>query len=223
MVSKISQDDVLKASKFIKHQFFLSSQDLKRFFHQFEKIVYIPVGKVFEKDEPIPSIDEFFVAYQTYESRLLSAEQKDVNDLRLSLSGAFSLDEKAFGFQEIQSGKKIFKPIKPVMQFQLLSFIIGIDHKIHFTLGKETTYFGLQVLFPQLFIDQDNQIKNGLKEEDSPNANLFRKFVSFLRDETHLITFQLPQGSLKSTIRVTQELFDQIKTLSRYQSFKMEI
>ncbi len=223
MFSKISQDQGLKASKFIKHQFFISSDDLRRFFSEFNELVYLPVGKVFEKAEKLPSLDDFLSAYKIYERRLLIEEIQDVNDIRIPLSGAFSLTQDAFGYQELQHGKKIFKPIKPVMQFQLLSFIIGIDQKIHFTLGKETTYLGLQVLFPQLFIDQDNQIKNGLKEEDSQNAQLFKKFVSFLRDKTQLITFHLPSGSIKSTIRVTQELFNQIKTLSRYQKLKMEI
>jgi hypothetical protein len=223
MFKQIQKDESLKASKFLKHQFFIAKEDFERFFSKFSSLVYIPVGKVFSKDEEIGGLEDFLNAYATYESRLLSNEVTAVADLRIQLSGAFSLTKESFGLQVLQNGSKLFKPIKPVIQFQLLSFMVGIDHKIHFTFGKDVTYLGLQLLYPQLFIDESQEIKNGLKETDSQNARLFKEFVSFLREETRLLTFTIDQKKVKTQIRITEPLFEKIQSLPKFSQFQMEI
>lgn len=223
MHPEISREDALKASKFLKHQFFISSEDFKKFFSNFPELTYMQTGKIFLEGQPLPTINDFLLAYKKYQDRLLSDDQPSVNDLRLDLSGAISLYEEAFGVQVVSHDKKIYKPIKPVVQFQLLSFMIGIDHKIHFAFGKDCTYLGLQILYPQLYIDETQSIKNGLKEDDSPNAKLFKAFVSFLRDETRLIAFHLNEQKLISQIRITEDLFEKIKNLPWFSQYKMQL
>jgi len=218
MFIQIDKDEALKASKFLKHQFFISISDLKLFFSNFPSIRYIPLGKVFQENEPLGGIEEFFKSYEDYQERILKDENRSYNDLRIALSGAFSLFDEAFGFQLLNGDKRIYKPILPVMQMQMLSFMIGIDHKIHFTLGKEVLFLGLQVLFPQLFIDNHQQIQNGLIEKNSPNAPLFKAFASFLRDHTSTLRFTLDGKKVMSTIRISPDLFSKIQNLKKFQS-----
>lgn len=223
MFPPIKKDETLKASKFLKHQFLLSTDDFKFFFSQFESIVYIPTGKVFKKEEGLSHLQEFYDSYDAYLRFLLDESDFDVSRLRVSLSGGFSLFEEAFGCQIVANDSRLYKPIKPVMQFQLLSFIVGIDKKLHFTFGKEALYIGLQVLYPQLFIDEHHQIKNGLKVQESKNAKLFKDFVSFLREKTQLISFEIEGKTIRSQIRINPRLFEKLQHLQKFSKYKMTL
>lgn len=221
MFTQLKNEEGLKAAKFLKHQFFIETKALRQFFEKFPNIQYIPIGKIFLPKEKLPTIENFFLVVQEYEDRLCSENVPIVHDLRINLSGAFSLTNDAFGVQILEGNKRLFKPILPVMQFQLSSFFVGIDKKIHFAFGKEVTYIGLQVLFPQLFISSNQEIKNGLKSTDSPNAELFKSFVSYLRDHTQLISFAIGDTLIKSTIRLSPEIFEQIKKIPRFHQIRM--
>lgn len=218
---QLKKDEGLKASKFLKQQFFIQTSELKEFFSIFPKILYIPTGVIFSLDQQLPTINDFFISCQEYENRLISENIPTVQDIRTALSGAFSVSKEAFGIQLIEGNKKLYKPVLPVMQFQLYSFFIGIDKKVHFTFGKDATYIGLQVLFPQLFIDNNQEVKNGLKIVDSPNAELFKNFVSFLRDNTSLISFAIDDQIVKSTIRMSENIFQKIKNIPRFNQIRM--
>lgn len=223
MFKQIDKEEALKASKFLKHQFFISCDELREFFSQFPTIRYLPLGKVFLENEPLPSIEDFFKNYETYQNRILEEDSKEFNDLRVALSGAFTITDSAFAYQLLAQNKRIYKPVVPVMQMQMLSFMIGIDDKIHFTLGKDVLFLGLQVLFPQLFIDNQQQIKNGLIEKDSPNAPLFKAFTAFLRDKTSPLKFTIAEKKVISTIRISADLLPKIQNLKKFQTLRLTI
>jgi hypothetical protein len=64
-------------------------------------------------------------------------------------------------------------------------------------------------------------VKNGLKVVDSPNAELFKSFVSFLRDHTHLLSFAVEDQLIKSTVRVSSAVFQKIKNIPRFHQIRI--
>ena len=217
----IDKQQTLKASKFLKQQFLIKTEDLAEFFSLNPQIIYVPVGKIIDSDKFQDSPHQFLKSYEIYQNRITKGTHFEVNDLRGDLSGAFSLRSDTFGYMELKDSKRIYQPILPVLQIQLLSFVVGIDKKIHFSFGKDVTYLGLQVLYPQLFIDQNQEIKNGLKEQDSINATLYKNFVAFLREKTNLLSFQIEGVAIKSHIRIQPEILQKIKDLPVYSKLGM--
>jgi hypothetical protein len=207
----ITQERELKASKFLKLHFILTEERLAEFFNSIPSLRYIPVGKVFDLEEPLPAIDSFLSHYREYLAQTIRGKLVSAHPFRLPLSGAFSLTDQAFGIQTVGQHQQLFKPRMPVLQFQLMSFIVGIDDEIHFTFGKDAITIGLQASYPQLFIDENHQIKNGLLVNDSPNAALYKNFSAFLREHTTLMKFQIKGKTRISTIRLSPELLPMIQ------------
>lgn len=207
----ITKEMELKASKFLKLHFILAPERLAEFFTSIPSLRYIPVGKVFDADEPLPAIDSFLTHYRDYIALTTQGKLTSAHPFRLPLSGAFSLTDQAFGIQAVGHHQRLFKPRMPVLQLQLMSFIVGIDDEIHFTFGKDAITIGLQAIYPQLFIDENHQIKNGLLANDSPNAALYKNFSAFLRDHTALMKFQINGKTRISTIRLSPELLPAVQ------------
>ncbi len=206
----IQKEDELKASKFLKQQFFVPTENIKKFFSRWPDLLYIPIGKVFSRLEPLPSIASFFSAMEAYEKAIFEDDRAAIQKLRVDLSGAFSLDQAALGCVVLPNDRCIFKLTKPLIQFQLFSFIIGIEDKIHFTLGKTAFYLGFQSLYPQLYIDSNHQVCNGLKD-GSLNLMFYQAFVQFLREETSLLRFEKEGKEIKTTIRIEPRLLARLQ------------
>jgi len=123
----IDKQQTLKASKFLKQQFLIKTEDLAEFFSLNPHIIYVPVGKIIDADKFQDSPQQFLKSYEIYQNRIMQGSHFEVNDLRGDLSGAFSLNSETFGYMELKDSKRIYQPILPVLQIQLLSFVVGID------------------------------------------------------------------------------------------------
>jgi len=223
-LEEISVDEALKASRFLKHQFFVTTDELKSLIASLGTVEVYMTSKVYHIGDEQLGLDAFFAAYETYLNRLEETECPPVSDLRVNLSPSISASQSAFGVQKLGQERFVIKSKLPHLQFQICQFVLGIDDKVHFTFGKEARCFGLQALYPQLFIETGSiNIKNGLLEKDSPNALLYKAFASWIRHHTHPVSFIKGALDIKSTLRMSASLYEKLKMIPHFAKLNIQL
>lgn len=204
-ISKLADEGVYQASKWLKYQMLIDGDELKSLFDAIGEFWVFPMTGVVD-GKPIDH-DFFIKEYRTWIEGLQNGRIPTSEQLRRLLACVFTDDLEALWLQEISSTKFLTKIQKPVVQVQTHYFSYSeVDDVFRpMSMGKESIFWGLQFSFPQIY--QDPKSMELRKAEE---GSLFRKIQLWMREATRATPFIVKAKKTNSPIRLGKKCFSWI-------------
>lgn len=201
----------LNASKWLKLQLLLDPSEMQTLQEQISDAQLYNCSDVLGSEDGQIDWKRFQEIYQAYVEALKQGETPDHSKVRACFSALLSGDHEAVTYFDVSGGRRLLRPIAPVVQFQ--------HHRVHYSTvddtfhpmvhGPDTIDWGIQMAFPQLFLQDDGAVVETLKS-GSVNAQLFRSIQRWVRKATVPCPFFIGDKKVTATIRIGHACFDWI-------------
>ena len=201
-------EGTLNVSKWIKHQVFMSGDEMRKLFAHLGNIALYNISEVVSAEEMVIPNDLFLNQYEAYVASLKQGEIPDEKKLRRYFSSVISATPDVLYAMEVKNGAYLVKPICPVIQLQLHQFLPSdVDGKYYpMVLGNDSITWGIQFSYPQIF--QHPQTKKFSKvtdDTDFPNTSVLLQMVKWFRSHTVPTTFIWKEKTTSVPIRIGKE------------------
>jgi hypothetical protein len=213
-ISSPKAEGILQVSKWLKVQVLLDSEEMQELLSLLSPVDFIVVSEPVPAEEAVISTCSFQEKYGAYVALLKQGQVPLPGDFRRYFSCAMSTTCDAFYAISAGSEKYLIKPIRPVVQLQAHYFFYSdLDGKFHpMVLSEESTAWGLQFSYPQLF--QDPETRKVVKVADTaefPNSAPFSRLQKWMRSATLPTPFEVNGVKTNSSIRVGKKSLAWIK------------
>jgi len=208
-LSNPAVEGALNVSKWLKTQVLLSAEEMEKLLSDAGSFSFYNVSEVVSSENGEISREDFLMQYRAYATALKEGRVPEERKLRRSFSAVMSVTPDVLYAFEVQPGRFLVKPIRPVLQLQLHHFLHSkIDGKFYpMTLSQESVTWGIQFSYPQIFQHPQSHTFSKVGDaEEFPNTSLYSKLTRWLRNFSVPTTF-LYQGKLTSVpIRTGKEV-----------------
>jgi hypothetical protein len=195
-------------SKWIKHQLLVDETEMTSLFDHLGSFFLYNVSELVS--DPKISKEGFLKTYQAY---IAALKRGEVIDVRRELSPALTTVEEAVAVREMKPNLFLAKPVLPVVQMQKHNFLpSSVDGKFYpMVLGQESISWGVQVAYPQIFQNPEDQsyVKVGA---DFSNTPFFAKLTRWIRDFSSPTTLIWNQIKTATPLRLGKKCYPWINT-----------
>lgn len=204
----------LQASKWLKYPVLLDEQEMQTLLHDLgEYAMFIVSGIVQEGHETI-SKEEFLDCYKNYVQALRKGSLPDDSRIRPYLSSVWTVSTDVLYAFPVGDHQRIIKVEKPVVQLQPHRFDYStIDGKFRsMVFGVNSIHWGIQFSYPQLYQDEQMQIKKVVEGAEFPNTALFKSIQRWGRQHTIATPFviEATQERVNVPIRIGKRCLEWI-------------
>jgi hypothetical protein len=208
-VSTPSHEGTISVSKWLKHYVLLDSSEMERLISHVRPLYFFDVSTLTALEKIALPEEQFLSSYHAYIVALRAGQP--LEKLPRELSSALSVTPEALYVHEVQPGRYMAKPLKPLVQLQPHRFFHSkIAKTIHSqVMGPDSISWGLQIAYPQIFFDEGNYSKVH-NTPDFPNTSLFTHIAKWLRLHTVPTTFVFEDQKITTPLRLGKECFSWI-------------
>lgn len=203
-ISTVEQEGLFRASKWLKHAFLLSQDELEDFFSMINPSFLLSSSALTTLSNWQVSFSELQDKYQELLGWMQQHPTLPPPPLRrfFSLMLSTSLDT----FYAVNLGDKAaIKPSLPVIQIQMYHcFFSSMDRQLRpMVVSPESFAWGLQISYPQIYEDpRTHQYSKVLLDPKFPNSEPFKEMVSWLRKHTRLAPLQEKEVKVYAPFRI---------------------
>ena len=178
---------ILKASKYIKIQCLLSSEELRELFTLLGELLLIYNHSPASLKEAILSAEDLFYFYEEYITAVKQEQGINFKPFGKKFSFLMTQDRDAIFAAPIEEDRYLIHSTRPIIQCQHHQFFVsGLDGEYHsMVLSPESISWGLQFSYPQLYQDPVTlEIQKVMDRVSFPNTEIFHKLQRFIREKT---------------------------------------
>lgn len=210
-VSAPAEKGSFSVSKWLKHHVLLDFSEMENLCNHLKILYLFDVSTITALDQIPVSLGNFLASYQAYIASLKSGEVPEKQPKQFS--SALSTTPAALYAHEIQKGRYMAKPLKPLVQLQPHRFfhskIAGTIHPM--VMSPDSVQWGLQIAYPQIFFDvRQGSYSKVQNHPDFPNTALFTDIAKWLRHHTVPTTFIFEGQKISTALRLGKECFSWI-------------
>ncbi len=194
----------LQASKWLDIPMLLDTDEMKKLLDELGDIFIVLTNGVVKKGEGFLSKEEFLDCYDAYVSALKNGLMPSDPRIRPYFSVAITNYLDPLYVINIDEHRQIIKADKPVLQMQQHRFSYSpADGKFHsMVFGQDNILWGVQFSYPQLFQDDNYQVKSVRETSEFPNTALFKKLQRWSRSHTIATPFLIDNQLINAPIRL---------------------
>ncbi len=212
-ISSPLQEGNFSVSKWIKHQVLLDFSEMEELCSHLAPVQFFNVSTITPLEQIAISQEQFLAAYRAYietlqSGKLLQAQPRE-------FSSALARDSGTLYAHEIQPGRYMAKPLKPLIQLQPHRFFHSkTAETIHpMVMGLDSIHWGIQAAYPQIFFEAAKGIYSKVQDtEHFPNTALFTQLVKWLRHHTVPTTFVHEGKKISTPLRLGKRCFSWISS-----------
>ncbi|MFA6915592.1 MAG: hypothetical protein WC222_04285 [Parachlamydiales bacterium] len=207
-ISTPQQKPVLQASKWTALQVLLAPEEFNSLLEHLTQPSLYLCGSLWQKDEFANHSVLFSQAYNDYIVALSQGEQPDLAKCRTFFSACLSTDDDSVYLQDVQKGEFLLRPNHPLIQIQHHTMSYSpYDNKMHsMVFGKEAITWGVQLSYPQMYIESGTgRVCQTTEEDNPPNYSLFKTLQRWIRHNTLPTSFQTGEHTVRSSLRLGKE------------------
>lgn len=182
---------MLKASKFIHFPLLIEPSEMHAMLDALPPFSIYNIAEV--KEEVSITQADFLSDYEAYVEALKRGGRIPF------VSGAFTMTEDAIEIKTVPDGRKLARPLLPIVQFRPYHFTKGEGKIQPLTWGADTIAWGLQFSFPQIYAKKGNVEKS----KESPNFPLFRALQQWVRHNTKPTPIAFGEKEIMTPIRTS--------------------
>lgn len=205
---------VYLASKWIHLDLLVDKESFEGLLDSFGVPLYLfstlGVGK---KGSHEVSKEAFLDAWQRYIACIQEGRLPQEADFRFLFTLALTCDLGALRSVVIDAAREVIIPYLPLMQMQIHRFSFSkLDKKFHsMAFGEKSIFWGVRLSYPQLFQHPDTrQVEDALDETKFPNAALFSRLKSWMRQNSQPTPFVVDGKRENVPMRIGKSCFSWI-------------
>lgn len=197
----------LQASKWLKLPVLVDENEMAALLAALGEYWMFTIGGVIPQGSGCLSQQEFLHAYQEYVQLLKKGKKPEDRAFKRIFSSVFTCSLDALYTVPLPNQQQLIKIDKPVVQLQMHRFdYSSIDGKFRsMVLGPDSISWGIQFSYPQLYQDEQMQIKQVKDEKEFPNTSLFRRLQQWVRHHTIATPFLVDHQLTNVPIRLGKQ------------------
>lgn len=214
-ISTPGQNPPIEVSKWLRIQLLVDQEEMKRLVESLPSFHMFAVSGVMKCDQTLIAPEDFLREYSDYVSILQRGELPDENTYSRVFPTVWTSTMDALYAILVGEDQQLVRIAKPVIQLQHHRFDYSpFDGKFRsMVLGKETTMWGIQFSYPQLYKDPATHEIIMLNDGKAyPNTALFRKLQKWVRDNTIVTPFIVNGEQINVPIRLGKQCLSWINT-----------
>ena len=212
-VSTPQKEGKLQVSKWLQSQVLLDVSEMEALLEDLGDFQIFSVGRLVEKGKSLVKKRDFLDCYTHYVESLKKGEVPEDSNFRSFFGCIFTLTPDILYSMELEDGRELVHPTRPVLQMQAHSLGYSADEgKFRpMVLGMESILWGIQFSYPQLFQDvQTLSVEKIGESENFPNTQLFRKLQRWVRHHTRATPFLIGERKINVPMRLGKKCFEWI-------------
>lgn len=217
---------VLQASKWTCLQVLLAPEELGQLLVHLEHPSIFFSGSLWPKDDFAKQDELFIQAYGSYIEALSQGNAPDFVKCRTYFSACAVSQLDAVYLQDVQKGEFLLRPYQPIIQIQHHTMSYSpYDNKMHsMVFGKDAVSWGLQLSYPQMYIEGGTgRVCQTTEETNPPNYALFKALQRWIRHNTLPTTFKSGDQTVRSSLRLGKACQPWINNHFQLQTQQIEI
>jgi hypothetical protein len=202
-----------QAAKWLKIPMLVDAEELKGLFSELGDFFLFSLGRVVQHRDRSLSRECVLGEVGGWIQQLKEGVVPLRSDFAQVFPFAFSSEKESLQEQKVGDDRFLMKIRRPVIQFQAHFFTYSSEeHKLYpGVFGPEAIFWGIQCSYPQIFIDEENNLFK--VDERFPNTNYFRALQRWVRNATRPLTLRIDEKMKKSfPVRLGKRCFSWINT-----------
>lgn len=195
----------LQATKWLKYPVLIDAEEMQGL------IAHLGKFRMFHVSGPVASgkgeiaASDFLKCYTEYVETLKQGKMPSLEgNVRALFSCVWTLSTDILYAVSVPGEKEVIKVERPVIQLQPHKFDYSASEEKFRSMvfGLDSILWGIQFSYPQLYQDDEMQIKKVVDNEEFPNTKMFKLLQQWVRHETMATPFIVDGKQFNVPIRI---------------------
>lgn len=212
----------LQVSKWMDFSVLLSDKELQDLFSFLSDFFLYSLGQISDQALVFPST--FLAHYKKYQNALQSADIPDRLEVNRNLSVWMTREKEAMDLQLIPQNRMMASAVIPAIRIQHHQFHFSReDQQIRSRVVGNTVSWGIQISYPQLWINQQGVLVNLKKQDPLGNASLFQSIGRWMRKKTRPAPLFFEKKRITHSVRIGFEALQWAEKIQELNHFGLKI
>lgn len=224
-ISSLSQSPQLRASKWTCLQALVTPQEMQVLLEALSQPYLYLCGSLWAKEEFSNHKKLFLENYKRYIDALENGNVPDLSLTRTFFSACLTDHPEATYLQDVQNEQFLLRFTQPIIQIQHHTMNYSpYDGKMHsMVFGKDAITWGIQLSYPQMYMDANGNVKQTTDSTAHPNSGLFKTLQRWLRHNTLPTTFISDNQRIPTSIRLGKGCLEWIERHPQMQAHNIQV